>query len=120
MKIFFIVVLVLSILFPPYMLVAGLGVMAHNQYEMRVKRLDGRTPMTGPSAHLGLTPTQLSGLDELVVSAYTDAVHDGYRLGRGFSILSLEALVLDAVLFFAAIFGLSACRARSRLTMRSS
>lgn len=116
MRAFFIFSLCISVLFPPVTFVASMRDFAHNQWEMRQRRLDGTTPVTGTSAHLGLTVAQVAGLDELVRAAYKDAVYDGHRLGAGYQLLWLGSLGLDALLFIASLIGLRACRASSRLT----
>jgi hypothetical protein len=109
-KAFFVIVLIAALAFPLYLLVAGLGVMAHNQYDTRLHRLDVTESPRLPGMHLGLTGAELSRLDGNTAFAYEDAVHDGYRLGRGYSVLSLECLALDILLLLTSIVGLLACR----------
>ena len=111
MKIFFVLLLLVSIVFPAYSFLTMIGDFAHNQYEMRLERLEGTTPETSPSPHLGLTRMELSKLDEPVRFAYDDAVRDGYRLGRGYNKLWNQSLGLDALLFVASIIGLTKLRA---------
>ena len=89
---------------------------AHNQWRTRFERLEDTTRPALPSAHLGLTAAQLSGLDELVTSAYKDAVQDGYRLGSGYEKLSFQALAIDMLLFLASVVGLSRRRSLGRPT----
>ena len=91
-----------------------LGDFAHNQYAMRVERLEGTTPMTSPSVHLGLTKMELSKLEETVSSSYGAAVRDGYRLGRGYNKLWMQSLGLDVLLFVASIVGLTKLRTHRR------
>jgi hypothetical protein len=114
MKAFFVFLLVVSVVFPFYSFMATLGDTAHNQYEMRFKRLEGTTPMTIPSVHLGLTKIQLSKLDEPVSSAYGAAVRDGYRLGQANDKLQMQCLGLDVLLFVASIVGLTKLRTHKR------
>jgi hypothetical protein len=120
MRAFFLLSLCISILFPPVTFVASMRDFAHNQWEMRQRRLDGKTRVSGTSAHLGLTVAQVAGLDELARAAYKDAVYDGYRLGAGYELLWFGSLGLDALLFIVSLIGLLACRASSRLTIGSS
>ncbi len=110
MKTFFVFLLVVSIVFPFYSFMTSLSDFAHNQYKMRSERLADTTRSKVPSAHLGLTAEQLAGLDELVGSAYKDAVYDGYRLGKGYEKLWVQALGIDALLFVASVIGLRRCQ----------
>jgi hypothetical protein len=110
MKTFFVLLLLVSIVFPVYSFMATIGDFAHNQYEMRLERLEGTTPETTPSAHLGLTKIELSKLDEAVSASYDQAVRDGYRLGRGYDKLWIQSLGLDVLLFLASIVGLTKLR----------
>jgi len=110
MRAFFIIVLVVSIVFPFYSFMRSVGDFAHNQWKMRSERLQGTTLPEPPSAHLGLTAGQLAGLDEMISSAYKDAVYDGYRLGNGYERLSFQALGIDALLFVASVIGLRRCQ----------
>jgi hypothetical protein len=116
MKAFFFVLLVVSIVFPVYSFMTSLSDFAHNQYKTRSERLADTTRPELPSAHLGLTAAQLAGLDELVGSAYKDAVYDGYRLGNGYEKLWFQALGVDALLFVASVAGLRRCRSSERPT----
>ena len=116
MRAFFIIVLVVSIVFPFYSSMRSVGDFAHNQWKMRSERLTDTTRPEPLSAHLGLTAVQLAGLDELVSSAYKDAVYDGYRLGNGYEKLSSQALGIDALLFVASIIGLRRCQSFGRPT----
>jgi hypothetical protein len=116
MKAFFVVLLVVSIVFPVYSFMASLGDFAHNQYKTRSERLAATTRPVLPNAHLGLTAAQLAGLDELVGSAYKDSVYDGYRLGNGYERLWFQALGVDALLFIASVIGLRRCRSSERPT----
>jgi len=116
MKAFFVVLLVVSIVFPFYSFMTSLSDFAHNQWKMRSERLEDTTRPELASAHLGLTAAQLAGLDELVSSAYKDAVYDGYRLGNGYEKLSFQALGIDALLFVASIIGLRRCQSFGRPT----
>jgi hypothetical protein len=70
--------------------------------------------------HLGLTGSELATLNESVALAYTDAVRDGYRLGTGYSALSIQCLGLSVLLFAASVTGLRACWRADRLAKRSS
>jgi len=110
MKAFFVLLLLVSIVFPVYSFMTTIGDFAHNQYAMRLERLEGTTPETSRSVHLGLTKIDLSKLDEAVRASYEDAVRDGYRLGRGYNKLCLQSLVLDVLLFIASIVGLTKLR----------
>jgi hypothetical protein len=110
MKAFFRVLLAVSLLFPMYWFYVGTGDFAHNQWETRARRLNETTLPDSPSAHFGLTASQLAGLDESVSAAYKDAVNDGYRLGHGYEKLFYNALALDAVLLCASIVGLKGSR----------
>ena len=110
MRAFFVILLLVSIVFPFYSFMRTVGDFAHNQWKMRSQRLHGTTPSEPPSAHLGLTAAQLAGLDELVSSAYKDAVYDGYRLGNGYEKLLFQALGIDALLFVASVIGLRRCK----------
>ncbi len=116
MNFFFILLLVVSIVFPIYSFATMIGDFAHNQYKMRRERLEGTTPETGSSAHLGLTQDQLVGSDDLVKDAYKDSVYDGYRLGSGYTRLWNKSLLLDSLLFIASLRGLRICRQSARLT----
>jgi hypothetical protein len=111
-KAIFGLLLLISILFPVYAVLAGLQIMLHNQYEGRFRRLHSTEESLMPSGHLGLTKTELAVLDRDVVFAYTDAVGDGFRLGRGYSELWLEAIAVDGLLFVSSVLGLWACRLR--------
>jgi hypothetical protein len=110
MKTFFVLLLLVSIIFPVYSFMVTIGDFAHNQYAMRLERLEGTTPETSPSVHLGLTKMELSKLDEAVRASYDAAVRDGYRLGRGYNKLCLQSLGLDVLLFVASIVGLTKLR----------
>jgi len=120
MKAFFLVLLAVSVAFPLYSFSTSMRVIAHNQWKGRSERLVTTDRHAVPSAHLGLTAAQLTGLDELVASAYKDAVYDGYRLGSGYEKLSFQALGLDALLFVASIVGLVRCRDSAGPTSTSS
>src|SRR6266404_9743759 len=110
MRAFFVILLVVSIVFPFYSFMRSVGDFAHNQWKGRSERLKDTAGPEPPSAHLGLTAAQLAGLDELVSSAYKDAVYDGYRLGNGYEKLSFQALGIDALLFVASVIGLRRCK----------
>jgi hypothetical protein len=110
MKPFFIVTLLISIVFPFYSFVATMRDFAHNQWKTRHERLADTTIPKHPSAHLGLTAAQLTGLDNLVADAYKDAVYDGHRTGGGYQSLWFESMLLDGLLFVASLVGLRACR----------
>jgi hypothetical protein len=112
-KAFFITLLLASIVFPVYSFITSMRDFAHNQWKRRSERLEDTTLPKTPSAHLGLTASQLAGLDELVIAAYKDAVYDGFRLGSGYQRLSLQTLGLDVLLFIASLVGLRACQTRS-------
>ena len=116
MRAFFAILLVVSIVFPVYSFTTSMGNFAHNQWKMRPERLRDTGSQETPSAHLGLTAAQLAGLDELVSSAYKDAVYDGYRLGSGYEKLWFQALGIDALLFVACIIGLRGYRGLGRPT----
>src|SRR6266542_2321195 len=115
MKAFLVFLLVVSVVFPFYSFMATIGDFAHNQYAMRLERLEGTTPVTSPSVHLGLTRTELSKLDEAVSSAYGAAVRDGYRLGRGYNKIWIQSLGLDVLIFVTSIVGLIKLRTLKRL-----
>jgi hypothetical protein len=110
MKIFFVLLLLVSIGFPIYSFMATIGDFAHNQYSMRLERFEGTSPVTTPSIHLGLTKMELAKLDEAVSSSYGEAVRDGYRLGRGYSKLWMQSLGLDILLLVASLVGLTKLR----------
>ena len=103
-------------MFPFYSFMKSVGDFAHNQWKMRSERLTDTTRSEPPSAHFGLTAAQLAGLDEVVSSAYKDAVYDGYRLGNGYEKLSFQALGIDALLFVASVIGLRRCQDFGRPT----
>jgi hypothetical protein len=110
MKPFFIVTLLISIVFPFFSFVATMRDFAHNQWKTRHERLANTTIPKHPSAHLGLTAAQLTGLDNLVADAYKDAVYDGHRTGRGYQTLWFESILLDGLVLVASLVGLRACR----------
>ena len=116
MRAFFVILLVVSVVFPLYSLKTSVGDFAHNQWTMRFERLQGTTRPEPSSAYVGLTAAQLVGLDELVSSAYKNAVYDGYRLGNGYETLWFQALGVDALLFVASVIGLRRCRHSERPT----
>ncbi len=116
MRTFFVVLLVVSIVFPFYSFMTSEGDFAHNQWKGRSERLKETTRPEPPSAHLGLTAPQVAGLDEVVGSAYKEAVYDGYRLGNGYEKLSFQALGIDALLFVASVIGLRRCQSLGRPT----
>ena len=53
-------------------------------------------------------------MDELVSSAYRDAVFDGYRLGKGYEKLWLQTLGVDGLLFVGSLLGLRQCARLNR------
>jgi hypothetical protein len=112
MKAFFIVLLVVSILYPFYAMGADIFMLAHNQYEGRYRRLSITEHNLMPSRHLGLTSNEIAVVDKDVAFAYTDSVNDGYRLGLVYSRVQRRAVLLDALLFISGIVGLRACRAQ--------
>ena len=57
MRAFFVILLVVSIVFPLYSLMTSVSDFAHNQWKMRSERLQGTTLPEPQSAHLGLTVT---------------------------------------------------------------
>ena len=116
MRAILVILLAVSIVFPFYSFMTSVGDFAHNQWKARSERLEGTTRPEPPSAHLGLTGAQLAGQDELVSSAYKDAVYDGYRLGNGYQKLSFQALGIDALLFVASVIGLRRCQSLGRPT----
>ena len=113
MKAFLVFVLLVSVVFPIYSFMAMMGDFGHNQYATRLERLQGTTPVTSPSVHLGLTKIELSKLDETASSAYGVAVRDGYRLGRGYNRLWIQSLGLDVLLLLTSIIGLTKLHARN-------
>ena len=97
-----------------YQLDAGLGVMAHNQYRGRHDLLDTSRPQPNHlSSHLGLTPMELASCDKYVADAYQESVYDGYRLGRGYSRLGEQCLILAGLLFVTSIIGISVSSGRA-------
>jgi hypothetical protein len=110
LKAFFVITLLVSIVFPLYQIWTSLHVMAHNQYRNRFARLQSTERPDSPSRHFGLTGAELSTIDKDTSYAYTDAVRDGYRLGRGYSTLLQDCLVSDLLFGVASVFGLWACR----------
>lgn len=116
MKLFFVLLLVVSIVYPVYAVFDMLAVTSHNQWEGRQRNL---TVMDRgiDSAHLGLSGAELTKLDELdglAGDAYRRAVEDGFRLGVGHDRLWKTSLGLDALLFMASVGGLLLCRGRGR------
>ena len=114
LKAFFIVLLVVSVVFPVYTSMTYVRDFAHNQWKARSKRVEDPVREQPPSAHFGLTAPQLADLDEVVASAYKDAVYDGYRLGNGYEKLWFQALVVDGLLVAASIIGLVHCKSVGR------
>jgi hypothetical protein len=107
MKKFFWVMLVASLASVLYEFDAELGVMAHNQYRGRHDLLDRSRPQPNHlSPHLGLTQTELGLCDKYVADAYGESVYDGYRLGRGYSRLSRQCLIMAGLLFVTSFIGI--------------
>jgi hypothetical protein len=111
MKTFFWLMLVASVVSVLFELDAGLGVMAHNQYQGRHDLLD--TSKQQPdhlSPHLGLTPKELSVCDKYTADAYEESVYDGYKLGIGYSKMQAHSLGLAALLLLTSIIGIRSLR----------
>src|SRR6266850_1589886 len=99
MKAFFVAMLVVSLASVLYALSAGLHVMSHNHYEYRHGLLDPNgQPAYRLHPNMGLTLEDLSKCDEHIATAYRISVYDGYKLGTGYSTLSVQCLVLSACL----------------------
>ena len=111
LKAFFGIVLFAAIVMPIYNINSGLQVMAHNHYEERFARLKSADRSDHPSL-FGLTASELAGLPRETADAYENAVHDAERLGRGYSALWSQSMVLDGLLFLSGLFGLLCCRWR--------
>jgi hypothetical protein len=118
MKTFFWLMLVASLVSVLFELDAGLGVMAHNQYQGRHDLLD--TSIQQPdhlSPHLGLTVKELSLCDKYTADAYKESVYDGYKLGIGYSRLSAQSLGLAMLLLLTSAVGIRNVR-RDRVPNR--
>jgi hypothetical protein len=106
-KIFFVMMALVSVVSVLYELNAGIKLAAHNHYQYRYSLLDTNQP---PSYRLhpimGLTPQDLAKCDDHVAKAYRISVDDGYRLGTGYSALSRQGLLVSALLFLTSIFGI--------------
>ena len=111
LKIFFGLVLLISIVMPLYNLNSGLQIIVHNQYEERFARLTSSKPSDTPRL-FGFTAPELTALPRETAEAYENAVRDGYRLGQGYSALWMQSIALDALLFLSGILGLWSCRQR--------
>ena len=121
MKAFFVLMLVASVLWPIIMLVGGMNVIAHNQYQYRHGLLDaGQREKDHASAHLGLTQKELAKCDDYTAKAYNESVYDGCRLGTGYSSLMLWGLAMSALLFLTSALGLRALGSGKRFQTQSS
>jgi hypothetical protein len=112
LRIFFGILLVVSILVPIYNVSSGLQVIAHNEYDGRFARLRLTDPSNHPSLHFGLTASELAAVSRETADAYRDAVRDGYRLGRGYSAIWRQSIALNGLLFLSGLVGLWSCRLR--------
>lgn len=110
MKIFFKLMLGLSILSGLYQCSSRLGVMAHSQYTGRYELLKTEPKPYQHSSFFGLTPTELAKTDDYVANAYRNAVYEGYKLGIGYDHLSLQCLAMTVLLFLSSVAGLRALR----------
>jgi hypothetical protein len=111
LKIFFGMVLLVSIVMPIYSVNSALQMTVHNQYEERFVRLKSSGRSDTPSL-FGLNASELAGLPRETAEAYEHAVRDGYRLGHGYSALWSQSMALDGLLFVSGILGLWSCRLR--------
>jgi hypothetical protein len=109
MKLFFVIMLVASVVSVPYELWKAIGATAHNQYQGRHDLLDtSRQQPDHLSPHLGLTPKELAQCDPYVADAYKQSVYDAYKLGTFHSGLSDQCLILSAFLFITSLVGIRA------------
>ena len=109
MKLFFLIMLIASVVSVPFDLSRWLGAIAHNQYEGRHDLLDTSRPQPDHrSPHLGLTPKELAQCDPYVADAYEQSVYDGYKLGTYHSGLGEQCLILSAFLFVTSLVGIRA------------
>lgn len=112
MKIFFALMLIASVASVFYELDDGLYVMAHNHYRQRHDLLLGTylpSNLQQPehmSTSLGLTQKELAQSDKYIADGYEQSVKDGYRLGDGYSRLSLQCLGVSLLLFVSSLLGL--------------
>jgi hypothetical protein len=119
-KIFFRVLLLISIVFPFYALREGMVVLGHNQWRIRPMTRADRTDKPNTWYYFGLTGVQLDDTDQFVAKAYNKSVDDGYKLGIGYTQLWVACFGLNALLFIASLLGLRLCRSSNKLTVRSS
>lgn len=116
MKTFFVLMLIASVASVFYELDDGLRVMGHNHYSQRHDLLAGTYLLSHKqqpehmSTSLGLTAKELALCDAYVAEAYENSVNDGYRLGSGYSALSLQCVVLAALLLATSTLGIRAAR----------
>lgn len=117
MKWVFAILLLVSVAYPVFAVLDLLSVVAHNHWQTREHRINimDKSPA---SATLGLTGMELSQLDQrdqLTSTAYTHAVVDAARLGRGYTQVWNLSLGLSALLCTASLCGLWLCRQSRRL-----
>lgn len=111
MKSLFIIIMVVAVVSVLYQFGAGLKVMAHNHYQYRQQLLDLSARSSGGlNPIMGLTLDDLAKCDEHVANAYKISVHDGYRLGVGYSTLQDTFLVQAGLLFVTGFWGLRASK----------
>jgi hypothetical protein len=109
MKLFFVIILIVSVVSVPYTLWTRIRAMAHNQYQGRHDLLDAnRQQPDHLSPHLGLTLKELAQCDPYVANAYEQSVYDGYKLGTFHSGLGDQCLILSAFLFITSLVGIRA------------
>jgi hypothetical protein len=118
-KTFFVLMALTSIASLIYNLASGLKTMSHNHYDERHYLIYVAKDPPHRSESLGLTPKELARCDQYVADAYKESVRDGYRLGTGYSWLSLQCLGLEALLFVSSLVGIRAVR-RSRGSQMSN
>jgi hypothetical protein len=106
-----------SIVYPVYAFFELLSVSTHNHWAER-EQLMAVMDTSLDSANLGLTGAELAELDQrdqLASTAYTRAVVEAARLGRGYTQVWNLSLGLSALLCTASLCGLWLCRQSRRL-----
>jgi hypothetical protein len=99
--------LVVSVVWPLIIVLTGMRVVAHNQYQYRHELLSAENrPLEHASAHLGLTQNELAKCDEYTAKAYKESVNDGYRLGTGYSSVTIQGLGMAVLLFLTSAISL--------------